>query len=189
LKGDSKNVNFDRSTELFRRLAEYLQRRSTSRQARIIDESKASPEAGLRLYFDEWQRYKQFAKQVDHLFGRRGTIHWREGLDHHWGRPPTIWSLHLLRWKEAFFGADQNPDSESLSKIAEKYSEQADDPNAIMQPFQEIAALIENGPWNSDKEAREPEPVDYSVLCPVHNTVLPKHLGMPKHSSAPAVES
>jgi hypothetical protein len=170
LKGDHGNAKFDRLTEHFRRLAGYLQSRLAGLQTRIIDESKASPEAGLRLYLDSWQRYKQFEKQVDHLFGRSGTVHWRKGLDYHWDQPPTIWSLHLLRWKEAFFG------TESLSKIAEQYSEQADDPSAIIQPFQEIAALVERGPWNSDKEARDSELVDYSLLCPVHNTVIPKWL-------------
>jgi hypothetical protein len=57
-----------------------------------------------------------------------------------------------------------------MSQIAEEYSEQADDPGPIIQPVQEISALLERGPWKSNIEPVNPDigPVEYSVSCPVH---------------------
>jgi hypothetical protein len=57
-----------------------------------------------------------------------------------------------------------------MFSIKEEFSEQADDPGPIIQPFQEISALLERGPGESNVEPVNLNigPVDYRVLCPVH---------------------
>jgi hypothetical protein len=160
----------DRLSALYRRLIEYLRNKLSEVRTRVIDKSTTDKEVGLELYLYEWQHYKQFAKQVDHVFTVYGGWHTAQKSELNWGRTPSVWSLHLAQWKEAFFITSYAADGRMVSQIAEEYSkqEQADDPSLIIQPFQEIAALLERGPWGPSKESFDPEKVDYSVLCPVH---------------------
>jgi hypothetical protein len=174
---NGRRGEYNRYSQLYRRLNKHLQSLLSQIQTRVIDESATDSEAGLKLYLDEWQHFKQFAKQVDHICSVPGGWHNAGRSEYNWGRTPSVWSLLLARWKDAFFTSSGSAGGRTVSQIAEEYSEEADDPSPIMQPFQEIAALLERGPWGASKESFDPRPVDYSVLCPTHDSFWPSALG------------
>jgi hypothetical protein len=163
--------HWDRLSQLYRRLGEYLRGKLSGVRIRIMEESTIDREAGLRLYLNAWQHYKQFAKQADHICSVPGGWHSANQSEHAWGRTPSVWSLHLAQWKEVFFNSSSPADGRTVSQIAEEYSEQADDPSPIIRPFREIASLLERGPWETNKVSWNPKPVDYSVLCPMHTEI------------------
>jgi cullin 1 len=103
--------------DLYRNLRNYLK----SHLAAVYEKSKGhTDEALLSFYIEEWKRYTNAAKYINHLF-RYLNRHWvKRGVDEGMKEIYDVYTLHLVQWREELFMKINTNVMDSVLKMVEK---------------------------------------------------------------------
>jgi cullin 1 len=103
--------------ELYSLLGEYL-----SQHLKLVLDNSAShvDEALLTYYIREWKRYTDAAKYNNHLF-RYLNRHWvKREMDEGKKNVYDVYTLHLVKWRDDFFGKVHEKVMAAVLKLVEK---------------------------------------------------------------------